>query len=159
MAQFSRRCTTRAAAFSGVNISLITAAQAEALAAAAAHAGGVAATAAYLVERLDQGNPYFLITFGEPGSAGAIVAVDARTGVIMSSAKVEQLEGPWLLEKAQAVEYAGCIDLVAARLVWGPSRATRSLFYPLWELACESGRIYVDRDGKVWHELLPAGPG
>lgn len=137
----------------------ITAAQAEAVAAVVVHAQDTTASAAHLVERLDEGNPYFLIIFGEPGSPGAIVTVDALAGDVTSSAQLERVDSPWLLEKAKAVELAGCVRLLASRLVWAPSRATRSPFYPLWELTCESGRVYVDREGKVWHQLLPAGPG
>jgi hypothetical protein len=137
----------------------ITAAQAETIAMAAVRQKGATAVEAYLVERLDAGNPYFLVLFGKPGSAGAIVAVDALDGTIASSAQLERVESPWFLSKARAVELAGGSRLLQARLVWAPSRATRSPFYPLWEITCESGRVYVDRDGKVSQTLMPAGPG
>jgi hypothetical protein len=137
----------------------ITAVQAEAFAMAVVHERGATAVAAHLVERLDEGNPYFLILFGKQGSEGTIIAVDALDGAITSSAQLERVEGAWLLEQAKATELAGCEQLLEARLVWAPSRATRSPFYPLWELTCESGRVYVDCEGKLWNSLLPAGPG
>jgi hypothetical protein len=137
----------------------ITAAQAEAVAMAVVRQKGATAVEAHLVERLDAGNPYFLVLFGKAGSEGAIVAVDAVDGMITSSAQLERVESPFLLPKERAVELAGCPRLLQARLVWVPSRATRSPFYPLWELTCESGRVYVDRGGKVWQTLIPAGPG
>jgi hypothetical protein len=136
-----------------------TAGQAEALAAAAMRLKCARAAEVHLVERLDEGNPYFLVIFADPGPSGAVVAVDALGGDITSSARFERAESPWILDRAKAIELAGCVQPLAARLVWAPSRATRSPFYPLWELTCESGRVYVDRDGGVWHELLPAGPG
>jgi hypothetical protein len=140
-------------------VSRITAGQAEALAAATMRIKSAGASELQLVERLDQGNPYFLIVFGDPGLSGAVVAVDALAGEITLSAKLERVERPWLLEKAKAIELAGCTQPLAARLVWAPSRATRSPFYPLWEVTCESKQVYIDRDGRTWHELLPAGPG
>jgi hypothetical protein len=139
--------------------SQITAEKAAELAAAVAHERSAAAAEAHLVERLDRGAPYFLVTFGKPGSPGTIVAVNALDGSILSSAHVERVENPWLLEKAEAVTLAGGAHPAAARLVWAPSRATLSPFYPLWELTFESGRVYVDRNGKLWHDLPPAGPG
>jgi hypothetical protein len=137
----------------------ITAVDAELIAMAVVHEKGATAMAVLLVERLDEGNPYFLVVFGKSGTAGAVVTVDAVNGAITSSAQIDRVEKTWLMEKSKAVELAGCTQLLAARLVWAPSRATRSMFYPLWELTCESGRVYVDHDGRLWHNLPPAGPG
>jgi hypothetical protein len=138
---------------------VLTAAQATKLAAAVAHEESSAAVATYLVERLDKGAPYFLVIFGKPESPGMVVAVDALDGAILSSAQIERVKSPWLLEKAEAVKLAGGGQPLAARLVWAPSRATLSTFYPLWEVTSESGRVYVDHSGKLWHDLPPAGPG
>jgi hypothetical protein len=137
----------------------MTAAQATKLAAAVAHERGSAAAATHLVERLDKGAPYFLVIFGKPDSPGTVVAVDALNGAILSSAQIERVKSPWLLEKAEAVKLAGGDQPLAARLAWAPSRASLSPFYPLWELTSESGRVYVDHSGKLWHDLPPAGPG
>jgi hypothetical protein len=138
---------------------VITAAQATKLAAAVAQERGSAAAATHLVERLDEGAPYFLVIFGMPDSPGTVVAVDAVDGAILSSAQLERVKSPWLLEKAEAVRLAGGAQPLAARLVWAPSRASLSPFYPLWELTSESGRVYVDHSGKLWHDLPPAGHG
>jgi hypothetical protein len=128
------------------------------VAADAAQVPGLPA-AAHLVERLDGQHPYFLVHFGEPGGRGAAVMVDAMDGSVMARAAVERVEQPWLIKEERAVEIAGCAQLAEARLVWKPSRATRSPFYPLWEVSTASGRVWVDQSGKMWRELTPAGPG
>ena len=136
----------------------ITASEAEELAGRALGVKGLCN--AHLVYRLDGGKPYFLVIFGESGRAHAIAAIDSMNGAVMLSAKFEQPKVGLLLDKAKAIEMADCEGRVsAARLVWAPSRATLSPFYPVWELACDCGPIYVDQNGKLWPSLLPAGPG
>jgi hypothetical protein len=115
--------------------------------------------AAHLVERLDGQHPYFLVHFGEPGGQGAAVMVDAMDGSVMAHAGVERVEHPWLINEERAVNIAGCGQPVEARLVWKPSRATRSPFYPLWEVSTPSGRVWVNQSGKIWRDLIPPGPG
>jgi hypothetical protein len=115
--------------------------------------------AAHLVERLDGQHPYFLVHFGEPGGAGAAIMVDAVDGSVMARAAVERVEQPWLIKKERAVEIAGCAQPGEARLVWTPSRATRSPFYPLWEISTASGRVWVDQSERMWRELTPPGQG
>jgi len=129
------------------------------VAAAVAHEESSAAAATHLVERLDNGAPYFLVIFGKPDSQGMVVAVDALNGAILSSAKLERVKIPWLLEKGEAIKLAEEAQPLAARLVWAPSRASLSPFYPLWELTGGSWRVYVDHSGKLWRDLPPAGPG
>lgn len=116
-------------------------------------------TAAHLVERLDGQHPYFLVHLGEPGGRGAAVMVDAMDGSVMARAAVERVEQPWLITEERAVEIAGCAQPGETRLVWKASRATRSAFYPLWEVLTASGRVWVDQSGRIWRELTPAGPG
>jgi hypothetical protein len=128
------------------------------VAADAAQVPGLPA-AAHLVERLDGQGPYFLVHFGEPGGPGAAVIVDAVDGSVMARAAVERVERPWLIKEERAIEIAGCTQPVVARLVWKPSRATRSPFYPLWEVSTETGRVWVDQSRRMWQELTPAGPG
>ena len=128
----------------------ITEAQATALAAEAAQSSG-AESSSHLVERLQEPNPYYLIFFGGPGGPGA--------GVARGISTAGRVERPWLIEKEQAASKAGCAKPFEGRLVWTPCRATRSPFYPLWELSSASGLVYVDQLGQVWHKLEPAGPG
>jgi hypothetical protein len=112
-----------------------------------------------LVERLDGGDSYYLVVFGDPDSPGSIVAVDALRGQISSSAQLRRVERPWVPDKEKAVEIAGCTQPAAARLVWKPSRASLSPLYPLWEITCEAKLVYIDRAGKIWDNLPPSGPG
>ncbi len=128
------------------------------VAADAAQVPGLPAVA-HLVKRLDGQHPYFLVHFGELGGRGAAVMVDAIDGSVMTRAAVERVEQPWLIQEERAVEIAGCAQPGEARLVWKPSRATRSPFYPLWEVSTASGRVWVDQSGRVWLKLTPAGPG
>jgi hypothetical protein len=115
--------------------------------------------AAHLVERLDGQHPYFLVHFGEPGARGAAVMVNAMDGSVMARAAVECVPQSWLINEERAVEIAGCAQPRESRLVWKPSRATRSPFYPLWELSTASGSVWVDQSGRVWRKLTPSGPG
>ena len=128
------------------------------VAAEAAQVSGLAA-AAHFVERLDGQHPYFLVHFGEPGGRGAAVMVDAVNGSLMAHATVERIESPWLIKAERAVEIANVAPPVETRLVWKPSRATRSPFYPLWEVSTGTERVWVDQSGRVWRELAPSGPG
>lgn len=137
---------------------LIAEEQAISVAADAARISGLPA-AAHLVERLDGQHPYFLVHLGGPGQPGAAVMVDAMDGSVMARAVVERVEHPWLMEQERAVRIAGCAKPVDVRLVWKPSQATRSPFYPLWEIAMASGIVWVDQSGRVWRELIPPGPG
>jgi hypothetical protein len=99
------------------------------------------------------------VHFGELGGQGAAVLVDAIDGSVMARAALERVERPWLIEKERAVEIADCKHAVEARLVWKPSRASRSPFYPIWEVSTASGRVWVDQSGRVWQELAPPGLG
>ncbi len=139
----------------------ITAARAEVIARAIAGAAATA-TAIHRVERLDRGHPYHLVVFansGAPGAPGLIVAIDEVTGDIMGSARLGAIEGSWAPRQAEAARRLGDESAREARLVWAPSRASLSPFYPLWEFTTPSGPVYVDRDGRIWRDLPSAGPG
>ncbi len=139
--------------------SYISSEQAQKIAATVAHTQAGVTVTVDVIERLDGGDPYYLVIFGDAGSSGAIVTIDMLRGHISSSAKLQRVERPWVLDKEKAVEIAGCKQALAAKLVWKASRATLSPFYPLWEITCEAGVVYIDRSGKLWRQLLPAGPG
>ena len=151
----SPRCTIWSAGSSDAAAALITPAEAATRVRALACTNDAVILATDLVERLDAGNPYFLVTLAEAGGAGLVAAIDAVTGEVISSARLERVERHRLPGKAEAIARAAYPDDAAARRVWAPSRATRSPFYPLWELTAGSGRVYVDMSGKVW----PAPPG
>ncbi len=158
MGLFSHRCIREIVEFKNFRGARISEEQAVRVAADAALVSGLPA-AAHLVERLDGQHPYFLVHFGELGGRGVAVTVDAVDGSVMARAAVERLEQPWLINDERAIEIANCPQPVETRLVWRPSRATRSPFYPLWEISTESECVWVDQSGKLWRELPQAGPG
>ena len=158
MGQSSPLCTREIGESKSVTGARIPSERAIRVAADAVQAPGLPA-AAHLVERLDGQHPYFLVHFGEPGGRGAAVMVDAMDGSVMARVVVERVEQPWLMKEERAVEIAGSAQVEDARLVWKPSRATRSAFYPLWEVSTVSGSVWVDQSGRIWRELTPAGPG
>jgi hypothetical protein len=158
MALSSLRSAPAIVAYNSMADERITETQARALAAEAMQTR-VDDSSAHLVERLDGQNPYYLIFFGGQGGPGATVTLDAVSKTILSRARINRVERPWLIEKEQAAASAGFVKPFEARLVWTPCRATRSMFYPLWELTSTSGLVYVNQLGQVWHKLTPAGPG
>lgn len=158
MGRFSRCFTREIVESNSVTGARISEERAIRVAAEATQVPGLPATA-HLVERLDGQHPYFLVHFGELGGRGAAVMVDALDGSVMARAAVERVERPWLMRAERAVEIAGGAQPVEARLVWKPGRATRSPFYPLWEISTASGSVWVDQSGRLWPELTPAGPG
>ena len=158
MGRSSHRCTREIVESNSVTGVRISEELAIRIAADAAQVPGLPA-AAHLVERLDGQHPYFLVHFGEPGGRGAAVMIDAMDGSVMARVVVERVEQPWLMKEERAVEIAGSAQVTDARLVWKPSRATRSAFYPLWEVSTASGSVWVDQLGRIWRELTPAGPG
>jgi len=109
-----------------------------------------AVLAADLVDRLDGGAPYFLVTLGKHDGTGVVVIVNALTGDAMSSASLERIDRHRLPDRDEAIRSAAFPADARARRVWLPSRATRSPFYPLWELTTGARRTYVDTNGRVW---------
>ncbi|HEY4167502.1 MAG TPA: hypothetical protein VGM96_12030 [Reyranella sp.] len=132
---------------------MITPTEAAARASAHASAGEAVVLTTDLVERLDGGAPYFLVTLGKDNGAGAVVAVNALTGEAMSSASLDRIDRHRLPDRDEAIRSAAFPGDALARRVWVPSRATRSPFYPLWELTAGARRAYVDTNGKVWDAL------
>lgn len=149
---------------------------AQALEIACAAYGGSAAAEPELVERLDGGQPYYLVGLHESAGRFQLVAVNAISGAIMASAATAH---SWsLLSREQAIAQLSDTQTPAdrqpkpsppanhssrefsIRLVWKPSRASLSPLYPLWQVSDSSGRsVYVDHTGHIWPQLLPASPG
>jgi hypothetical protein len=155
----SPSCTTTITASKERSIPTIEPSSAAALAAAALELDPHAASTTHIVERLDGGNPYFLVVFGETNAPHAIAAVDALSGDVASSARFERQRKAWLSDAPTATALAQLPAPAVARLVWSPSRASLSPLYPLWEIAHGAQRVYIDRDGRRWDSLTPAGPG
>jgi hypothetical protein len=132
---------------------LITPTEAAARANAYASADEAIVLTTDLVERLDGGAPYFLVSVGKDNGAGAVVVVNALTGEAMASASLDQIDRHRLPDRDEAIRSAAFPGDAQARRVWAPSRASHSPFYPLWELTAGARRAYVDTNGKVLDAL------
>lgn len=112
------------------------------------------------VDRLDApGEAYYLVLFGRPEATTAVAAVDAASGQLLGSAQLSG-RGPHLVvSRLEAAARASVSERFAARLVWQPSRQSRSPLYPLWEVRADAGSAYVDQAGRTWSRLERGGPG
>lgn len=97
---------------------------------------------------------FVLVVFGEAEAATAIATVDPTSGEVLESARLPGRESHALMPASEAIRRAGFGADTQARLVWGPSQASRSPFYPLWELRNGSDRAWVESvRGSVWRTL------
>jgi len=97
---------------------------------------------------------FVLVVFGEPAAATAIATVDRASGEVLESARLPGREPHALMPASEAMRRAGFGADTQARLVWGPSQASHSPFYPLWELREGSHRAWVESvRGTVWRTL------
>jgi len=110
---------------------------------------------AWYVARTQAGaRDYVLVVFGASGRAGAIAAVDAASHDVLESARLPPGSTHALIDSRDAMTRAGLGDDARARLVWDPSSASRSRFYPLWEIEHAGRTVWVDSvTGKVWRKL------
>jgi len=114
------------------------------------------------VARLHPGaRDFLLVVFGAVERASAIAAVDPISGEVLESAHLPGREPHALITADEAILRAGFGPDTTARLVWDPSPASRSRFYPLWQLQSEKRKAWVDSvRGNVWHTLdTPRGGG
>ena len=94
---------------------------------------------------------YLLVVFGAPEHASGMAAVDPTSGRVLESASLPGREPHRLLSADEAIARAGFGPGTQARLVWDPSGASRSPFYPLWQLQNAERTIWVDSvRGTVW---------
>ena len=113
---------------------------------------------AWRVRRLDRpGECYYLVVLGEDHAAVAVATVGAAQGEIQSWAKLPGQNPHAILKEREAIERAGVSEDVKAELVWKPCRATRSPFYPLWEIRTATTTLYVDQQGMVYSDLPLGG--
>ena len=109
----------------------------------------------WTVARMHPGAPDFVLAiFGEAQRATGIAAVNPISGEVLESARLPGTEPYRLLSADEAILRAGLPPGTQARLVWDPSPATRSRFYPLWQLQSGERRVWVDSvRGTVWQTL------
>jgi hypothetical protein len=102
---------------------------------------------------------YYLVVLGRPEAAIAAAAVDAASGELMSWAELPGAEAHPPLPGEEALRRAGMPESTLVRLVWAPSRQSRSQLYPVWQLRSGRRTRYVDQTGRIWADLEPGGPG
>jgi hypothetical protein len=112
------------------------------------------------VRRFDRpGESYMLVVLGDEGASVGVAAVDAGTGRVLAHAALPGTGAHWVIAEDEAVARAGAAAGAHAALVWAPSMASRSMFYPLWQVEGPEGAVFVDFSGSVWPDLVPGGPG
>lgn len=115
---------------------------------------------AWLVRRFDRpGERYMLVVFGDEDASVGVAAVDADTGRVLAQATLPGAGAHTVIAEDEAVARAGAAAGAPAALVWAPSMASRSMFYPLWQVEGPAGAVFVDFSGTVWTDLGPGGPG
>jgi len=104
---------------------------------------------------------FVLVVFGDAPHASAVAAVDPVSGEILESARLPGRTPHTLLSAAEARQRAGLGEGTQAKLVWDASAASRSPFYPLWQLQRDGRTVWVDSvRGTVWPTLdSPKGGG
>jgi hypothetical protein len=110
---------------------------------------------AWPVARMRPGeNAFTLVVFGPPERASAIAAIDAVSGAVLESARLPGHGPHTLLGADGAIQRAGFAPGAEALLLWDPSPASRSRFYPLWQLRDAGRTVWVDSvRGLVWPTL------
>jgi hypothetical protein len=138
---------------SGLNADSVDAAIARARTALGLEAGEPAR--GWSVGRMREGaHDFILVVFGPSDRSSAIAAVDAVSGEVIEAARLPGHVRHALLTAEQAIQRAGFGPDTDARLVWDPSPASRSRFYPLWRLQSAGRRAWVDSvRGEVWQTL------
>ena len=104
---------------------------------------------------------YVLVELGAEDRAVGVAAVDHRNGSVMTSARLPGQRRHLALDEHRALRLAGH-PAGRVRLVWQPSRQSRSPLYPLWHVHGASGTpepVYVDQAGGTWPRLDRGGPG
>jgi hypothetical protein len=97
---------------------------------------------------------YVLVVFGSPECASAIAAIDPVSEQVLEAAHLPGCRPHTVMTAEQAILRAALGPDTEARLVWDPSPASRSRFYPLWQLQSAERRVWVDSvRGEVWHTL------
>jgi hypothetical protein len=123
------------------------------------HETAGSAAQAYRVRRVDSGRDYYLVVVGEKARSQAEVLVDSETGKVLGASPPQVAGSTIAIDAATAATRAGFSATAQASLVWRPSRASMSPFYPVWEVKEGSLTVFVDQSGALWRELLPGGPG
>jgi hypothetical protein len=112
------------------------------------------------VHGLRSGVPGFvLVVFGPSEHASGIAAVDPASGEVLEAARLPGRQQHTLITADEAIRRAGFAPDTEARLVWAPSSASRSRFYPMWQLQSAEHEAWVDSVRGVVLQTLDATRG
>jgi hypothetical protein len=109
----------------------------------------------YRVQMLDHpGQWYYLLAFGEPTATLALAVINGASGDLESWVRTDGARGHVRVDAAEAARLSGLQPHTSVQMAWRPCRASRSPFYPLWEVRSDDGLTrYVNQQGEVWHDL------
>jgi hypothetical protein len=106
-----------------------------------------------------RGHPaYVLVVLGDREATVGLAVLDAGTLEPLETVRLPGQVGHVTVDATAARQLAG-LPNGEVRLVWAPSRRSRSRLYPFWQVA-EGGRTtYVDLQGRVAADLGEHGRG
>ena len=100
--------------------------------------------------------PFLLIIFGPPEHVMGIATVDSQSGNVLQHARLPGVGSHDVMSAEEATKRANFPAKSRAQLVWDPTPASRSPFYPLWQISDADRRVWVDGvRGTVWKTLAP----
>jgi hypothetical protein len=100
---------------------------------------------------------FLLVVFGSPQRSCGLATVDPQTGNVLESARLPGVASHNVMSPEEAVERAKFPAGSPTQLVWEPSKASRSPFYPLWQIHNAGRTVWVDGiRGDVWETLSPS---
>ena len=112
------------------------------------------------VLRLNAEKPrYLLMVFGPPGGVTGIAAIDPASGEVLESARLPGSHAHTLMSADEAARRAGVNPVTDTQLVWEPTPASRSPFYPLWQIRQGPNVLWVDAVRGDVHRTLRQDDG
>jgi hypothetical protein len=112
------------------------------------------------VRRLDTpGDSYYLVVLGEEDAAVGVATIGLRKGDVQGSARLPGTGPHSILEANEAATLAAGTEGAQIEMVWKPCPASRSPYYPLWEVRTALKVVYVDQQGRIWPDLRQFGSG
>lgn len=116
-----------------------------------------------LVERLDNGQKYYIVPFAFENNITLVAEIDAEDASLHSLTQIPRGGSYPLLTSREALNLAHSYfpeyNLGNPRLIWTPCRETASTLYPFYQIAHSGGSLYISMSGHVYSDLSPFGLG
>jgi hypothetical protein len=110
------------------------------------------------VERLDGGAPYWLVVLEGPRATTGVAALE-DDGTVVGSGRPHGSARHAPVDEQRARQLLGAGPDTAVRLVWWPSRASRSPLFPLWQADVAGRARRLTLAGAVVEDAGPGGRG